>query len=140
MQRAPSSKKSRNTRDCFCSITSAAHTLNATGSCQALELGSRWLRGESSVLGRQGYPDPRDIDAMRKAPPCSNVIYFAWSKSGVGPHKNHQVLWFCLVWLGLFWGFVSLGGGFRLYIACPYSVKNDVTPGCIVCTLGCLLA
>lgn len=75
------------------------HTMQGSGSCQALQLGSRWLQGESSVLGRQGYLGSRDMDAMRKAPPFSSVVYFAWSKTWVRPHKNHQGLlfWFCVV-------------------------------------------
>lgn len=62
-------------------VSPLLHAVNASGSCQALELGSRWPQGESSVLGRQGYLDSREMDARRKAPPCSSVIYSASSKS-----------------------------------------------------------
>lgn len=62
-------------------VSPLLHAVNASGSCQALELGSRWPQGESSVLGRQGYLDSREMDARRKAPPCSSVIYSAPSKS-----------------------------------------------------------
>lgn len=128
------------------------YTVNVSGSCQALELGSRWLQGETSVLSRQGYLDSRDMDAIRKGPTCYSVIHFTWSKSWIRPHKNHQVF---LVLFGVFFGcylerqrrwgearckFCDIAILFRLYMSCLYSANNDVTPGYNVCMLGCLIA
>lgn len=50
------------------------HTVKGSESCQALQLGSRRLQGESSVLGRQGYLGSRNMDTVRKAPPCRTLL------------------------------------------------------------------
>lgn len=91
---APPSNRNRNTRHCFC-IISSLHAVNASESHQALESGSRWLQGESSkcpwhtrMLGCQG------LECYGK----SSSLYhlFAWLRSQVRHYTIYEVVCCCL--------------------------------------------
>lgn len=93
--RAPPSNRSRNTRHCFC-IISSLPAVNASGSHRTLESGSRWLQGESSkhpwqtrMLGLQGQ------GCYGKSSSLYQCHLFAWLRSQVRPYTIYEVVCCC---------------------------------------------
>lgn len=160
MQRTSSSTKSRNTRHCFCNITSAAHC----GGFWELPGSAIWLKAAS-----RGEPCPWQTRILRLQEQgcyekCSSLLQCSLLcldkvMSQASSESSGFLVWgflFCCD-LGVFWVFcnlkqsskdegkqvvnsVTLPSLLRLYISHLYSANDFVNSSCNVCMLGCLLA